>query len=120
MNLTTLRAALAASRVALRFGDHTVIEAHKDGLTTEDLEDAVAVGEIIEDYGRRVLLLSFTREDRLPCHAVLEYVSGRREATVVTAYVPDAKEWRRDWKTGCAQRQCEGSAPRWVASGGCG
>ena len=99
MNLTRLRAALSAGRVTLRFGDHAVIEAHKDGLTTGDLEHTVAVGEIIEDYGRRVLLLSFTREDRLPCHVVLEYLSGRRAATVVTAYVPDAKEWRRDWKT---------------------
>jgi hypothetical protein len=45
MNLTTLRAALAASRVALRFGDHAVIEAHKDGLTTEDLEHAPSRSE---------------------------------------------------------------------------
>ena len=99
MNLATVRAVLATGKVHLRFGDHAIIEARKDGLTTEDLEQAVANGEIIEDYGARALLLNFTRDDGLPCHVVLEYVSGRREATVVTAYVPDANEWRRDWKT---------------------
>ena len=76
----------------LRFADHAVIEARKDGLTAEDLENTVAEGELLEDYGVRALLLRFTKDDRLPCHVVLEYTPGTEEAVIVTAYIPDAKE----------------------------
>lgn len=85
-------------RVALRFSDHAVIEARKDGLVEEDLEQAVLQGEVIEDYGDRALLLSFTPEDALPCHIVLEYFPRSGVVTVVTAYIPDAKEWEPNWK----------------------
>lgn len=83
----------------LRFSDHAFIEARKDGLTAIDLRAACERGEVVEDYGVRVLLLHFTAEDRLPCHVVLEYLVRGRHATVVTAYVPEAKEWEPNWKT---------------------
>src|SRR5262249_7345972 len=67
-------------------------------LVGEDLENAVAKGELLEDYGSRALLLNFTEEDRLPCHVVLEYVPGTKEVVIVTAYIPDAKEWEPNWK----------------------
>ncbi len=53
-------------------------EARKDGLTTEDLETGID-GEVIEDYGVRALLLSFTEDDSLPYH-------------------PDTQEWESNWK----------------------
>ena len=98
MNLRRVRQLLAQGKITLRFADHAVIEARKDGLVVEDLENAVASGEPIEDYGVRALLLSFTEEDRLPCHVVLEYMPGTEEAVIVTAYIPDAKEWELNWK----------------------
>lgn len=98
MNLNKVRQLLAQGKVGLRFADHAVIEARKDGLVGEDLENTVTKGELIEDYGSRALLLSFTEEDRLPCHIVLEYVPGTKEIVIVTAYIPDAKEWEPDWK----------------------
>jgi hypothetical protein len=98
MDVNRVRRLLAQERVALRFTDHAVIEARKDGLTAEDLEDTITKGELVEDYGVRALLLNFTKDDGLPCHAVLEYVSGTEEAVVVTAYVPDSKEWEPNWK----------------------
>jgi Domain of unknown function (DUF4258) len=98
MNLKRVRQLLAQGKVELRFADHAVIEARKDGLVGEDLESAATKGEALEDYGSRALLLSFTKEDRLPCHVVLEYVPGTQEVVIVTAYIPDAKEWEPDWK----------------------
>jgi hypothetical protein len=98
MNLVKVRRLLAQGRVVLRFIDHAIIEGRKDGLTSEDLEETVFHGEIIEDYGIRGLLLHFTRDDGIPCHIMLEYVPGTDEASVVTAYVPDAKLWQPNWK----------------------
>jgi hypothetical protein len=98
MNINKVRKLLAQGKVVLRFADHAIIEARKDGLIVEDLEAIVTTGELIEDYGIRALLLSFTEEDRLPCHAVLEYAPGTEEAVIVTAYIPDAKEWEAGWK----------------------
>lgn len=99
MNIVGLRRLLSQRRIALRFSDHAFVEARKDGLTTADLRAACEDGEVIEDYEVRVLLLQFTAHDRLPYHVVLEYVGRGRLATVVTAYVPDSKEWEPDWKT---------------------
>lgn len=98
MDIENVRRLLAQGRVALRFADHAIIEGRKDGLTAEDLEDNVVNGEVIEDYGVRALLLHFTQDDRIPCHLVLEYIPRTEEVTVVTAYVPDAKEWEPHWK----------------------
>jgi hypothetical protein len=98
MDIEKVRKLLAQGRVVLRFADHAIIEGRKDGLTAADLEDAVVNGDIIEDYGVRALLLHFTKDDRLPCHIVLEYIPRANEVTVVTAYVPDAKEWEPRWK----------------------
>lgn len=98
MDIETVRRLLTQRKVTLGFADHAIIEGRKDGLTTEDLETTISQGDIIEDYDIRVLLLSFTTEDRLPCHVVLEYIPGTAEAVVVTAYVPDAKEWEANWK----------------------
>jgi hypothetical protein len=98
MDIEKARRLLAQGRVALCFADHAVIEGRKDGLTTEDLEDTAVNGKVIEDYGIRVLLLHCTKDDGIPCHIVLEYVPRTDEVTVVTAYVPDAKEWEPNWK----------------------
>jgi Domain of unknown function (DUF4258) len=99
MDIHRVRRRLSQGGIALRFTDHAFIEARKDGLTAADLRAACEGGEVIEDYGVRVLLLNFTADDRLPYHIVLEYVARGRYATVVTAYVPEAKEWEPDWKT---------------------
>jgi len=98
MDIDKVRRLLAQGKVTLRFADHAIIEARKDGLTAEDLEDAITKGELIEDYGARALFFNDTKEDRLPCHAVLEYVSGMEQAVVVTGYIPDTKEWEPNWK----------------------
>jgi len=99
MDIRWLRRLLRRGQLELRFAAHALTEARKDGLTANDVEHTVLDGQVIEDYGERVLLLAFTEEDALPCHVVVEWVFGDHELTVVTAYVPDAGEWERDWKT---------------------
>ncbi len=105
MDLERLRQLLAKRRVSLRISDHALIEARNDGLTTDDLEATLLGGIAVEDYGARALVLAFTEDDRLPCHVVLEYLPGMREVTIVTAYVPDSREWRPDWKTRKGRRE---------------
>ena len=99
MDIERLRRLLTRGTVTLRFSDHAFIEARKDGLSTAHLRAASERGRVIEDYGERALLLHFAPEDRLPYHVVLEYAVGDAQATVVTAYAPEAEKWERDWKT---------------------
>ena len=98
MDLDKVRRLLAQGKAILRFADHALIEGRKDGLTTEDLENTILKGDMIEDYGVRALFLDYTADDRLPCHAVLEYNSDMQEVVIVTAYIPDPKEWEANWK----------------------
>jgi hypothetical protein len=100
MNLPRLRQYLAAGRVRLEFAlPHALTEAFKDGLTVAELRTAVLTGEVIEDYGSRILLLAFTVPERIPYHVVVEYIPGEVVATVVTTYIPDTAHWEPpDWK----------------------
>ena len=77
---------------------HALTEAFKDGLTVEELKRAVLKGELVEDYGTKVLLLAFTVPDRIPYHVVLEYFAGEPVATIVTTYIPDMMHWEPGWK----------------------
>jgi hypothetical protein len=98
VDIDRVRRLLAGGESVLSFADHAIIEARKDGLTTEDLENTITKGERIEDYGVRALFCGYPEDDRLPCHAVLECGPGVEEAVIVTAYTPDAKEWESNWK----------------------
>ena len=97
MDIDQVRRLIRQGTGTLRFTDHAIIEARKDGLTIDDLEVGLH-GEVIEDYDVRALLLSFTQDDGLPYHIVVEYVPRSREVTIVTAYIPDSKEWESNWK----------------------
>ncbi len=100
MNLQRVRELLKQGEIELDLSlPHALTEARKDGLTTDDLEAAVILGELVEDYGERVLLRHFVPEYQIPCHVVLEFILGDNRATVVTAYVPDRDLWEADWKT---------------------
>jgi len=60
MNLQRVRDLLKRGAIELDLSlPHALTEARKDGLTTDDLEVAVIAGELVEDYGDRVLLLHF-------------------------------------------------------------
>ena len=100
MDLQRVRELLRTEQIELELSlPHAVTEARKDGLTTEDLSAAVMNGEVVEDYGERLLLLSFAPDYRIPFHVVLDYVPGDAVATVVTAYIPSQDRWEANWKT---------------------
>ena len=100
MNLQRVRSLLERGEIELDVSlPHALTEARKDGLTTEDLEAAVMAGEVVEDYGERVLLLHFVTDNRIPFHVVLEYVPDDDVATIVTAYIPNRRLWEANWKT---------------------
>ena len=66
-----------------------------------ELEQAISVGDIIEDYptdprGPSCLILGHSGEGR-PLH-ILCGIMGK-ELLIITAYEPDTREWETDWKT---------------------
>lgn len=83
MDIHRVRELLNEGTIELEFSlPHALVEAKKDGLT-----EAVLMGEVVEDYGERALLLKFTTDYQIPFHVVLGYVLGDPVATVVTAYI---------------------------------
>lgn len=65
-------------------------------ITMSDVREAVAGGEIVEDYpkdkyGPSCLSLGFTKQRR-PLHLQCSYPNRRLEK-VVTVYEPDPDEW---------------------------
>jgi hypothetical protein len=99
MDLAGIRRLLRAGKIELEIRTHAAVEAKKDGLEESDLRRTVWQGEKIADYGERALLLDFTTEADIPVHIVLEYFTGDAVALIVTAYVPDSRRWKNDWKT---------------------
>ena len=83
MDLQRVRQLLRTGQLELELSlPHAVTEARKDGLTTADLSEAVMSGVVVEDYGERILLLSFAPDYHIPFHVVLEFVPGDAVATV--------------------------------------
>ncbi|MCI0485493.1 MAG: DUF4258 domain-containing protein [Blastocatellia bacterium] len=100
MKIQYVRELLREEEIELEFSlPHALVEARKDVLTEEDLTQAAMAGEVVEDYGERILLLGFVADYNIPFHIVLEYVAGDPVATIVTAYIPGRDRWEADWKT---------------------
>ncbi|MGZ8842376.1 MAG: DUF4258 domain-containing protein [Pyrinomonadaceae bacterium] len=78
------------------FSKHAVDQSILRHVTLEEVHEAIAVGEIIEDYpddkyGPSCLVLGFTRLGR-PLHIQCSYPS-RPLVKIVTLYEPDADAW---------------------------
>ncbi len=99
MDLPGLRRLLKEARITVRLTTHARVEAIKDGLTEADLRSTLEQGEEIEDYPDRVraLLLGWTKE-QFPCHIVIEWKKGNSQVVIVSAYIPERREWYPDWK----------------------
>ena len=83
MDIKHVRQLLIEGQIQLDFSlPHALVEARKDGLTGEDLAETVMTGEVIEDYGERVLLLNFTEDRKIPIHIVLEFLENDSIATM--------------------------------------
>lgn len=95
LDLRRIREAVRRNRYSI--SPHALIEAKKDGLapeTAKKLEYVVLHGKVIEEYPDRHRGLFFAElpEEGLPVHVVLDY-SFVEEPAIVTAYVPDERDW---------------------------
>lgn len=96
LDLEQLRRDVRSGRRPLRITSHAQIEAFKDGLRLSDLRYAFVQGEAIETYpeDRRWLLFARLDEVDVPVHIVVEDTPD--EGVIVTAYVPDSRQWIAD------------------------
>jgi hypothetical protein len=67
----------------------------------DEVRQCVLSGSVVEDYpedvrGHSCLMLGFGESGR-PVHAVCAPKDGY--LAIITAYVPDAREWEADYKT---------------------
>jgi hypothetical protein len=89
-----IRAKVQAGR--FEFSRHAVDQSVLRQISVQELREAIANGEIIEDYpedkyGPSCLVLGFTRMGR-PLHIQSSYPS-RPLVKIVTLYEPDLAEW---------------------------
>src|SRR5690348_4989849 len=89
-----LRAKFAANE--FEFSRHALDQTLLRGITVQEVREAVATGQVIEDYpadkyGPTCLVLGFTVAAR-PLHILCSYPS-RPLAKVITLYQPDPAEW---------------------------
>ena len=78
------------------FSQHAVDQTLIRHITVQEIREAVANGQIVEDYpddkyGPTCLLLGFTLSDR-PLHILCSYPS-RPLVRIVTLYEPDPEQW---------------------------
>ena len=84
------------SRGLFEFTEHAVIRSIQRMITPDELRQAIAVGEVIEDYaddkyGPSCLISGFTRQGR-PLHVQCSY-GGMALVKIITIYQPDPAEW---------------------------
>lgn len=84
------------ARDEFEFSKHATDQSILREISVREIREAVAAGEIIEDYpkdkyGPSCLILGFTRTRR-PIHLQCSYPS-RQIIKVVTVYQPDPAEW---------------------------
>ena len=87
-----------------RLTEHAIREKLADNLTAEDIEQALSVAEVIEDYpedkrGHSCLVLGWCHSG--PVHLVIGGldIQENEELVVITVYRPDPSEWEPDWRT---------------------
>ncbi|WP_129629886.1 DUF4258 domain-containing protein [Candidatus Oscillochloris fontis] len=86
-------------RNAYEFSEHALTQSILRSITLQELKEAIATAEIIEDYpydkyGPSVLLLGFTAHHR-PIHIQCSYPS-RPLLKIITMYEPDPRRWEHN------------------------
>lgn len=89
-----IRAKIRAGQ--FEFSKHAVDQSILRGISVQELREAIANGEIIEDYpedkyGPSCLILGFTQAGR-PLHIQCSYPS-RPLVKIITLYEPDPARW---------------------------
>ena len=83
------------------FSRHATRRSIQRGVAPEEIEQAIAGGEIIEDYpddyyGPSCLILGYTGSRR-PLHVHCTYAT-RPRVKIITVYQPDRSEWLENYR----------------------
>jgi hypothetical protein len=94
-----IRAKIAQNQ--FEFSQHAVDQSITRRIRLQDLREAIAGGEVIEDYpedkyGPSCLVLGFTRAKR-PLHVQCSYPS-RALIKIITVYEPDPERWAPNFR----------------------
>jgi hypothetical protein len=78
------------------FSKHAVDQTILRGITVQEIREAIATGEMIEDYpddkyGPSFLIFGYTKQRR-PIHVQCSY-PGSSLIKVITVYEPDPEKW---------------------------
>ena len=85
----------------IRWTNHVIVRLLQRNITQEDIEKALLNGEIIEEYENdypypSCLVCGINVNNKI-IHVVCGY--NGEELWIITAYYPDNKEWKDDFKT---------------------
>ena len=99
MDLKAIKAKISTGRYNIAF-THTE-KLRRRRIRARDIEEAVRLGDIIEDYpddprGPSCLILGMA--GKRPLHILCGCLEAE-EILIITAYEPDPKEWENDWQT---------------------
>ena len=92
--INQLRSKIAANQ--FEFSKHALDQSILRGITVQELREAIADGEVIEDYpndkyGPSCLVFGMTKSRR-PIHIQCSYPS-RKVVKIITLYQPDPEQW---------------------------
>ena len=98
-NIETIREKIGSGHYTISFTHTEKLRLRK--IKADDIEQAVKVGKIIEDYpedqrGASCLILGFVQAR--PLH-ILCGLLDKKDILIITAYEPDPDEWQPDWIT---------------------
>ncbi len=84
------------------FSGHAVQRMFERGIGTSDVLAVIEYGEIIAEYPEdfpfpSYLLLGWVKER--PIHVVVAVNYENRQCYLITAYIPDSKQWHANFKT---------------------
>lgn len=84
------------------FGGHAIRQMFNRDLKKRDVLDVIRQGEVIINYPDDTpypscLILGFVRD--VPIHVVFAFDERQKTGIIVTAYVPDNKIWKDNFKT---------------------
>jgi len=92
--INQLRSKIAENQ--FEFSKHALDQSILRGITVQELREAIADGEVIEDYpndkyGPSCLVFGMTKSRR-PIHIQCSYPS-RKVVKIITLYQPDPEQW---------------------------
>ena len=92
--INQLRSKIAENQ--FEFSKHAIDQSILRGITVQELREAIANGEVIEDYpddkyGPSCLRFGMTKSRR-PIHIQCSYPS-RKVVKIITLYQPDSEQW---------------------------